>query len=185
MAGTRRLSGWVKLQDGRAGERELTVLVTRSGTEIAEMVVPPGGAFDLEVPEAADLSVIIIGQGRLVRRPLEETRGERLDLGEVELPFLEFPAGIDGQAWDAFDEGPVRDGVAELRLRRDVIASRRLESDGWFSFEVTRTRLLTAGAYRVVIKAPGYKRAECVVEVTDDLTSYRLGRIELARARSL
>jgi hypothetical protein len=185
MIGMRRLRGSVKLENGGAGERGLTVVVTRGGTEIAEGSVSPDGKFELEIPEAADLAVTIIGLARVVRRPLEATRGEWLDLGEVELPFLEFPAGIDGQAWDALDERPVRDGVAELRLRRDLMASRQLESDGWFSFEVMRKRLLTAGAYRVFIKAPGYRSAECVVEVTDDMTSYRLGRIELGRARSL
>jgi hypothetical protein len=181
---TRRLRGTVKLANGGAGDRELTLLVTHGGTDIAETVVRPGGKFDLEIPEAADLSLTIIGQGRVVRRALGTTRGAGLDLGELELSFLEFPAGIDGQAWDAFDERPVRDGVAELRLRRDVIASRRLESDGWFSFELTRKRLLTAGTYRVVVAAPGYERADCAVDVTDETTSYRLGRIELARART-
>jgi hypothetical protein len=185
MAGTRRLRGSVRVANGGAGERGLTVLVSRGETDVAETVIPPGGKFDLEIPEAADISLTVIGQGRVVRRALAATPGASLDLGELELPFLEFPAGIDGQAWDAFDERPVRDGVVELRLRGDVIASRRLESDGWFSFDVMRKRLLTAGTYRVVVKAPGYDRAECVVEVTVDTTSYRLGRIELTRTGSV
>jgi hypothetical protein len=184
MPGPRRLRGSVRLSDAGPRERELTLLVTRGGTGVAEAKVSPGEKFDVEIPGDADLVVTIIGQGRVIRRPLAATSERQVDLGELELPFLEFPAGIDGQAWDAFDDRAVRAGVVELCLRRDVIASRRLESDGWFSFEATRERLIAAGPYRVVIKAPGYQRAECIVEVTGDMTSYRLGRIELTRKRT-
>ena len=185
MAGTRRLQGSVKPGDGEAGRRRPEVFVTRRGAVIAEAPVGRDGTFDLDIPAGKGLAVTIIGQGgRVLRRPLGATRGSRVDLGDVELPFLEFPPGIDGQAWDERSDRPVMNGVAELRLRKELVASRELESNGTFSFELTRKRLLTPGAYHVVIEAPGYRRARRAVAVTDDVTSYRLGRIELTSAKN-
>jgi hypothetical protein len=159
--------------------------VTRRSSVVAEAPVSPDGTFELEIPTGKGLVVTIIGPAnRVVRRPLGVSQTMRVDLGEVELPFLEFPPGIDGQVWDDREDRPVMNGVAELRRQTKVIARRELESNGTFSFELSRNRLLTPGSYQVVIEAPGFRRAKCAVEVTNDATSHRLGRIELTPARN-
>jgi hypothetical protein len=184
MAGS-RLQGLVTVPGRSSRAAQPSVIVTQGASVISESRVSANGTFDVEIPEKTALTVTIIGEGRVIRRSFRATRGTRIDLGEVELPFLEFSAGIDGQAWDALEDRAVLDGVARLLDQgRDVIASRQLESDGWFTFELTRKTLLTPGVYHVVIEAPGYERVEIEVEVTDDVTSYRLGRIDLMRTGS-
>jgi len=163
----------------------LTVLVTSGESVIADSHISTDGTFDLEIPEADDLVVTIFGQNGVLRRCLGTIRGGRVDLGAVEVPFLEFPPGIDGQAWDPTRDRPVMRGVADLRLRGTLLASRSLESGGEFIFTLTRRRLLLPGTYEIGVTAPGYRRARCSVDVTDNVTSYRLGQVELTPTKHL
>ena len=106
----------------------------------------------------------------------------RVNLGRLDLPVSEFPPGVFGQAWDAAEEHPITGGQATLRRERAVVATAPLDDDGQFAIELTERNLLPAGTYRLAVDAPGYRPGERTIEVVEEVTSYRIGRIELAAA---
>jgi hypothetical protein len=160
------------------------VLVTSGASVVAAAPVSADGAFEIRIPTGRDLVLTVIGQDRRVlRRPLTALRGDRVDLGDLELPVAEFTPGMAGQAWDAQEERHVTGGEAILRRGRSVLARERLDADGQFSFELSEGTPLTAGAYQVAVEVPGYAPARTAVAVSNDETSYRLGRVELTRRR--
>ena len=181
MAADRQLRGIVKPLAGDSGGRAAKIVVTRGGSLVAEARAGRGGAFRLAVPDAPDLVVTIIGQDRRVlRRRVRVHRGKQLDLGSLKLPVEEFPPGIAGQAWDAAEDRPIGGGSATLRHDGAVVATVRLDSHGAFAIELTEHTLLLAGTYYLTVDVAGYGSVERTIKVTDDVTSYRLGRIELA-----
>lgn len=181
MAPGRQLRGIVKPLAGDSGGRAAKIIVTRGGSLVAEARAGRGGAFRLAVPDAPDLVVTIIGQDRRVlRRRVKARRGGQLDLGNLKLPVEEFAPGIAGQAWDAEEDRPVTGGRATLRRDDAVVATVPLDGNGAFAIELTEHTLLLAGTYTLSVEAGGCRSAERTIAVTDDVTSYRLGRIELA-----
>jgi hypothetical protein len=93
----------------------------------------------------------------------------------------EFPPGVSGKAWDTYDDKPAVGGVATLRRGSVTVGTDRIDSNGDFAIEMTADRLLPGGTYQLVVEVPGYKPGEQVVEVGDDVTSYRVGRVDLSR----
>lgn len=160
------------------------VLVTSGASVITAAHVSADGGFEIRIPPRRDLVLTIIGQDRRVlRRPLIDLRGDRIELGDLELPVAEFMPGIAGQAWDVQEERHVTGGEASLRRGRNVLTSTRLDADGQFSFELSEGTPFTAGTYHIVVAVPGYAPARRAVAVTTDETSYRLGRVELTHRR--
>jgi len=171
----------VKPLAGDSGGRAAKIIVTRGGSPVAEARAGRGGAFRLAVPDAPDLVITIIGQDRRVlRRRVKLRRSGQLDLGSLKLPVEEFAPGIAGQAWDVAKDRPVSGGRATLRRDGTVVATVPLDSSGAFAIELTEHTLLLAGTYYLTVEVAGYGLAERTVKITDDVTSYRLGRIELA-----
>ena len=180
MARGRLLRGIVKPLTGDSGGRAVKIIVTRGGALVAEARSGRGGAFRLAVPDARDLVLTIIGQDRRVlRRRVRPRRSGQLDLGNLRLPVEEFAPGIAGQAWDLAEDRPVTGGRATLRRDGTVVATAPLDGSGGFAIELTEHTLLLAGTYSLTVAAAGYRSARRTIEVTDDVTSYRLGRIEL------
>ena len=178
-----RLRGRVKPSRTDAGGRATTVLVMRGQSRLAEGPVSKSGRFEVRIPATRNVVVTILGEdGRVMRRRLTSIRGDGMDLGDLELPVAEFPAGIAGQAWDARDDRPVTGGRAMLRLDEAEIASERLDSNGSFAFELSLQNPMPAGTYHVIVEVPGYRRTDRVVDVTDDVTSYRMGHVEVMPA---
>jgi hypothetical protein len=183
MASRRQLRGRIRPVPKDASGGTAKVVVTRAGAPVAEAPVGPRGAFRLAIPDAPDLVVTVIGlDGRVLRRRLEPRGAKELSLGPLELPVAEFPPGIFGQAWDTEAERPLTGGRANLRHQGRVIASAPLDDNGVFAIELTEQVLLPAGTYHLTVEIPGYRPVERTLEVADDETSYRLGRIELAAA---
>jgi hypothetical protein len=181
MARGRQLRGIVKPPAGDAGGGAASVIVTRAGSLVAEAPVGPDGAFRVVVPDAPDLVVTVIGlDRRVLRRRIGAGGTGRLNLGSIELPVAEFPPGVFAQAWDAAEEHPITGGRATLRREGTVVAIAPLDGNGEFAIELTERTLLPAGTYRLAVEAPGYRPAERTIEVADDVTSYRIGRVELA-----
>lgn len=181
MAASRQLRGIVKPPPGDPGGRAVKIIVTRGGSLVAEARAGRGGAFRLAVPDTRDLVVTIIGQDRRVlRRRIRPRRSGKLDLGNIKMPVEEFAPGIAGQAWDLVEDRPVTGGRATLRREGTVVATAPLDSSGAFAIELTEHTLLLAGTYSLAVAATGYRSAKRTIEITDDVTSYRLGRIELA-----
>lgn len=181
MARGRYLRGVVKPPAGDAGGGATRVIVTRAGSLVAEAPVGPDGAFRVAVPDVPDLVVTVIGLDcRVLRRRIEAGGAGQLNFGSLELPVAEFPPGVFAQAWDAADEHPVTGGRATLRREGAIVATAPLDGNGEFAIELTERTLLPAGTYRLAVEVPGYKPAERTIEVTDDVTSYRIGRVELA-----
>jgi hypothetical protein len=177
----RRLQGTVKSPAGDASARASKVIVTRGGSLVAQARVGRDGAFRVAVPDAPDLVVTVFGlDNRVLRRRIKAGRTGRLDLGSLKLVATEFPPGIFGQAWDAVGEHPVTGGRATLQREEAVIATTPLDDNGAFAIELTENTLLLAGTYHLTVDVPGYAPAERTIKVTDDVTSYRIGRIELA-----
>jgi len=181
MARTRQLRGIVKSLPGDAGGGAARVIVTRGGSLVAEARIGRDGMFRAAVPDAPDLVVTIFGvDGRVLRRRIRAGSAGRLNLGSIKLPPTEFPPGIFGQAWDATDERPVIGGRVKLRREEAVIATAPLDGNGGFAIELTERNLLLAGSYHLTVDVPGYRPAESTINVIDDVTSYRIGRVELA-----
>ena len=180
MASTLNLRGTVKAPTDDLGGRPTRVVVTRGGSVIAESPVDPDGGIDVSVPAGDDVLITIIGQdGRVLRRRLEAGRRAVVDIGSLEMAATEFPAGISGQAWNAADDQPLTGGSVTLRLDDAVVGSSRLNASGEFTFELTEFTPLPPGQYRVVVEVPGYRAGERSVDVAGEVTSYRLGRVEL------
>jgi hypothetical protein len=180
MAPRRQLRGIVKPLAGDSGGRAAKIIVTRGGSPVAAARAGRGGAFRLAVPDAPDLVLTIIGQDRRVlRRRVKARRGGQLDLGNLNLPVEEFAPGIAGQAWDVAEDRPVAGGRATLRRDGTVVATAPVDGSGAFAIELTEHALLLAGTYHLIVEVAGYRSAKRTIEVTDDVTSYRLGRIEL------
>lgn len=185
MAPGRRLRGMVKPSAGDAGGGAAKVVVTRGESVVAAARVGRNGAFQAAIPDASDLVVTVFGiDNRVLRRRLKAGRAARLDLGSLRLPASEFPPGIFGQAWDAAGEHPVTGGCATLRHDDAVVAAVPLDGNGAFGIELTEFTLLPAGTYDLTLDVPGYEPAERTIIVTDEVTSYRIGRVELVAARS-
>jgi hypothetical protein len=183
-AAKRSLRGSVKPPVGEVVGGDSRVLLTLGTSVIADVPVGADGTFDVQVPADDRLVLTIIGgDRRVVRRPLGPLQGDRVDLGDLELPVTEFAAGIAGQAWDVDEDRHVTGGKAILRRDRTGIATERLDADGGFSFELSETTPLTAGTYQVEVDVPGYARALQEVVVSADETSYRIGRVEVTRRR--
>jgi hypothetical protein len=184
MPAERSVMGIVKAPKGDEAGRASRVLVTSGASVVAAAPVSNDGAFELRVPAGRGLVLTIIGQDRRVLRvPLTAIRGDRVDLGDLELPVAEFAPGIAGQAWDAEEERHVTGGEAILRRGGTVLARERLDADGGFHFELSEGTLLTAGGYQVAVEVPGFAPARQAVAVSSDETSYRLGRVGLTRKR--
>lgn len=183
MATERTLRGTVRPSVNDAGGLATRVVVTRGESVVAEAPVRPDGGFAVQIPEVPGLVITLIGRdGRALRSRLGGASKADVDLGEVGLAAEEFPAGIAGQAWDVLDDRPVAGGMAQLVRHDAVIAAERLDSSGQFAFELGENNPLPAGTYRVVVEATGYLPGERVVDVSDDVASYRIGRVELAPA---
>jgi hypothetical protein len=178
-----RLRGRVRRVDGDATPAAVRVVVTSSGSVVGDMQVDADGRFDLVVPPRGDLVVTMLGQDRraLRLRP-DVSGGELVDLGELDVPVAEFPPGVSGQAWDLYRDRPAVGGVATLRRGEEVVGADRIDINGEFAIEMTANHLLQDGTYQLVVEAPGYQPCERRVQVTDDITSYRIGRVELTAA---
>ncbi|HJT13695.1 MAG TPA: hypothetical protein VJ790_13830 [Dongiaceae bacterium] len=165
---------------GDSGGRAAKIIVTRGGSPVAEARAGRGGAFRLAVPDAPELVLTIIGEDRRVlRRRVKARRGGQLDLGNLKLPVEEFVPGIAGQAWDVAEDRPVPGGRATLRRDGTLVATAPIDGSGAFAIELTERTLLLAGTYHLIVEVAGYRSAKRTIEITDDVTSYRLGRIEL------
>lgn len=180
MAPRRQVRGTVKPLAGDSGGRAAKIIVTRGGSPVAEARAGRGGAFRLAVPDAPELVLTIIGEDRRVlRRRVKARRGGQLDLGNLKLPVEEFVPGIAGQAWDVAEDRPVPGGRATLRRDGTLVATAPIDGSGAFAIELTERTLLLAGTYHLIVEVAGYRSAKRTIEITDDVTSYRLGRIEL------
>lgn len=147
---------------------------------MGEVPVGADGGFEVRVPPGEDLVVTVLGEDhRALRLRPDVSGGELVDLGDIEVPVAEFPPGVSGKAWDLHADRPVTGGSATLRRGDVVVGTERIDSDGDFSIEMTGDRLLTAGTYQLVVEVPGYEPCERRIEVTDEVTSYRIGRVEL------
>ena len=159
-------------------------MVVTSGTSIVgDAPVGADGGFTLRVPGGEEVVVTVIGQDRRVLRLRPDAKGESIDLGELEIPVAEFPPGVSGKAWDVQEDRPVVVGVATLRYSNDIVGTDRLDSSGDFAIEMSPDRLLLQGTYQLAIDAPGYESRELSVDVSEGITSYRVGRVDVtARA---
>lgn len=185
MAPGRHVRGSVKPLPGDTGGGAARVVVTRGGSVVAAARVARNGSFQTAIPDAPDLVVTVFGRdNRVLRRRLKAGRAARLDLGSLKLPASEFPPGIFGQAWDAAAECPLTGGRATLRRDKAIVATVPLDGNGGFAIELTEQMLLPAGTYHLSVDVPGYAPAACTIIVTDEVTSYRIGRVELAAARA-
>lgn len=181
MTGGRLLTGRVRAREADPGARATRVLVTAGDEVLAAVPVDQDGRFELTVPRRAGLVLTVIGlDGRVVRRPLGAGARSTVSMRDLDLAAAEFPAGIAGQAWDAVDDRPVTGGEARLLRPRIGPLTRLLDAAGWFSFELSAENPLTPGIYRVQVEAPGFEPSERSVQVTTEITSYRIGHVELA-----
>jgi hypothetical protein len=147
---------------------------------VGKTTVEANGSFELSVPPGEDLVVTVLGEDHRAFRMRANVSGrEQVDLGDIDAPATEFPPGVSGKAWDLHADGPVTQGSVTLRRGDAVVGSDRINGDGDFSIEMTADRLLTGGTYQLVVEAPGYERAVRLIELSDELTSHRLGRVEL------
>lgn len=180
MALGRLLAGRVRARAADPGGRATRALVTAGDEVLAAVPVDQDGRFEVTVPRRAGLVLTIIGlDGRVVRRPLGAGARPTVSMRDLDLAAAEFPAGIAGQAWDAVGDRPVTGGEARLLRPRRGPLTRLLDAAGWFSFELSAENPLTPGVYRVQIEAPGYDPSERSVHVTTEVTSYRIGHVEL------
>jgi len=102
-----------------------------------------------------------------------------VDLGVIQLDPTEVPPGVTGQAWDTVRDTPIPQGRAELRSGARLVASDTIDGDGTFAVELSPSCLLLPGLYTLTVTAPGYRAGRRMFEVTVDVTSYLLGRVEL------
>lgn len=101
-------------------------------------------------------------------------------LASVTADFVaEYPEGVSGQVWDQASDGPVHVGRIELRIGDEPVASADIGPDGTFGIETGPDRPLAPGLYELVVQVPGLVPARRQVELTPDVPSCRVGRIDL------
>lgn len=161
-----------------------TVLITKGHTLVADTRADEFGELSSGVPMRRGLLVTVIGgDGSAVRQSLDSTAPGDVIRGPKDVPTSEFPAGIAGQVWDATANTPVTRGVVTLSRNRVTLATRELDSRGWFAFELTRALPLTPGRYLITTTAAGFRAHRTNLVISGTATSWRLDRIDLtARA---
>ena len=103
------------------------------------------------------------------------------DLAAVKIPAAEYPAGISGQGWDTVEERPVAPGTAVLRQDGHQLAVQPFAADGSFTFANDGEASTESGPLRARGAGSGYAPSSRPVEIAGTTTSWRLGRINLAR----
>jgi len=163
------------------GARVAHVLVGGRGQNEAGVIAPAAdGRIRLDAARLAGQVVTVIGvDGRALRLTSSEAANYD-DLSAVNIPAVEYPAGISGQGWDTVEERPVAPGTAVLRHDGHELAVQPFAADGSFMFAMTVNLPLNPGRYEVGVQAPGYAPSSRPVEIAGTTTSWRLGRINLA-----
>jgi hypothetical protein len=93
------------------GARVAHVLVGGRGQNEAGVIAPAAdGRIRLDAARLAGQVVTVIGvDGRALRLTSSEAANYD-DLSAVNIPAVEYPAGISGQGWDTVEERPVAPG---------------------------------------------------------------------------
>lgn len=167
------------------GARVARVLVAGCArNEAAVVAAGADGRIRVDASQMAGRVVTVIGEdGRALRLTADEA-ARHDDLAAVDLPATEYPAGISGQGWDAVEERPVAPGAASLRQDAEELAAEPFAADGSFAFPMSASLPLNPGRYELVVRAPGYAPSSRAIEIAGTATSWRLGRVPLARERA-
>lgn len=183
MSGMVTIRGTVRDESVDAPIEAGRICLTRGDTAVARSGIAADGAFELvagPLPEGVYLALVLAHGLGGWRRTLEVAGSALdLDLGELVLRSSEHPPGIRGQAWDVLADRPVLGGQMALLRGDERLDSAPLDVDGWFVFDLTCRRPLPPGVYALVPDARGYVDRATLLTVTDAVTAYQLGRIDL------
>lgn len=159
------------------------ICLTRGDDAVARSGIAADGAFELVAGHLPDggYQALVLAHGLGGWRRTLEVAGAAmdLDLGDLVLRSSEHPAGIRGQAWDVLADRPVLGGRMALLRGDERLDSTPLDLDGWFVFDLTCRRPLPPGRYALVPDARGYADGPTPLVVTESVTVYQLGRVDL------
>lgn len=142
------------------------------------------GNFQLEAPAGVENLLTILAPGLEAWRRRLAQNESAVNLGRITMVASEYPSGILGQVWDVVRGVPLTRGRVRLRRGGETVRTEVLEIDGSFSIEMSSAFLLPPGSYELTFEVSGYGELSHPLEVSDLVTSYIIGRVELEPSES-